>query len=375
MRILVVQTAFLGDVVLTTPLLRELRRVHPQASLWVLTTHTGRRVLGERSPADRLLVLDKGWDRAGRRSCRRVLRQLTRERFDAAVAAHRSVRTGMLVRLSGAPLRVGFARAPGAWAYNQRVVWDAGKHAAERYLDLAGPLGGQPTRADPRPSLAISPAADRRVRKLLRAQRISPQCEILCLAPGSVWATKRWVPEGFAEVLQASRRLGLTPLLIGSPGERELCEQVNALAGEPAPVLAGQTGVRELIALLARARVLVGNDSGPAHVASAVGTPVVSIFGSTAPAMGYAAFGPRTRVVEHPSLACRPCGRHGAHVCPQGHFRCMREIRPAAVIDRLTELLSATRADRRAQGAAAPDGRRLFASGRIGHPPAVVVPG
>jgi len=142
-------------------------------------------------------------------------------------------------------------------------------------------------------------------------------------------------------VLDASRSLGLTPVLIGSPGERELCEQVNATTAEPAPVLAGKTGIRELIALLARSRALVGNDSGPAHVASAVGTPVVSIFGSTAPAMGYAAFGSRTRVVEHPSLACRPCGRHGAHGCPLGHFRCMRELASSAVIDRLSELLRA----------------------------------
>ncbi len=380
MRILIVQTAFLGDIVLTTPLLRELRRVHPGASLWVLTTETGRRVLADRSGADHLLVLDKRWNGSGVRSCGRLLRQLIREPFDAAVAAHRSIRTGMLVRLSGAPLRVGFARAPGAWAYNQRVVWDPEKHAAQRYLDLAGPLGGEPARADPRPELAISPAADRRVGELLRAHRIPSEREILCLAPGSVWATKRWVPEGFAEVLHASRRLGLTPVLIGSPGERELCERVNALtAGEPAPVLAGHTGVRELIALLARARVLVGNDSGPAHVAAAVGTPVVTIFGSTAPALGYAAFGAHTRVVEHPSLACRPCGSHGAHRCPLGHLRCMREVRPSAVLDRLSELLSATRPDRRpadvVTSGAGGNGRRLAETGRIGQRPPVVVPG
>ena len=227
--------------------------------------------------------------------------------------------------------------------------------------------------------LAISPAAHRRMRKLLRAQGIPPGREILCLAPGSVWATKRWVPEGFAAVIDASRSLGLTPVLIGSPGERELCEQVNATTAEPAPVLAGKTGIRELIALLARSRVLVGNDSGPAHVASAVGTPVVSIFGSTAPAMGYAAFGSRARVVEHPSLACRPCGRHGAHDCPLGHFRCMTEVRPSAVIERLRELLNATRPDRRLAEGVAPgvrrNGRRLSGSGRIGQRPAVVVPG
>lgn len=342
MRILVVQTAFLGDIVLTTPLLRELRRVHPGASLSVVTTEIGARLLTEGLDADHLFVLDKRWNRSGTDSCRELLRRLRREPFDAAVAAHRSLRTGIIVRLCGAPLRVGFAGAPGAWAYNRRVAWDADKHAVRRYLDLTAPLGGLPAEADPRPALAVSPAADRRVGEMLRRQHIVPGRDIVCIAPGSAWATKRWVPEGFAALLDASRRLGLTPVLIGSAGERELCRAVNALAQEPAPVLAGETGVRELIALLARARALVGNDSGPAHVASAVGTPVVTIFGPTAPANGYAAFGSGTRFVEHPSLACRPCGRHGARLCPLGHFRCMREIRPSAVIDRLSELLSAS---------------------------------
>jgi heptosyltransferase-2 len=100
--------------------------------------------------------------------------------------------------------------------------------------------------------------------------------------------------------------------------------------------------VPELVALLARARMVVSNDSGAAHVASAVGTPVVSVFGSTVPGSGYAAYGPRARTVERADLACRPCGRHGFPACPLGHFRCMREVPAAQVIARLDELLVAT---------------------------------
>jgi heptosyltransferase-2 len=339
-RILIVQTAFLGDTVLPTPLLRELRRARPRAELWLLTTETGRLALEASGHVDRWLVLDKRWGRAGRRSWGGVLRGLLGGGFAAAVAAHRSVRTGVLLRLSGARLRVGFAGAPGAWAYNRRIRWDAGRHAVHRYLELARPLGGDPEGADPQPALAVDPAASSRVDALLARCGIDRADDVLCVAPGSVWPTKRWLPEGFARVVEEARGRGLAPVLLGSPEERSLCERVAALA--PAPVLAGSTTVVDLVALVGRARLLVGNDSGAAHVASAVGTPVVSVFGSTVPGHGYAAYGPGTRVVEQRGLACRPCGRHGARACPLGHFACMSMLRPERVLEEIDGILAAT---------------------------------
>jgi len=339
-RILIVQTAFLGDVVLTTPLLRELRRARPNASLTLLTTATGRSVLDGLPSVDRWLVLDKRWDRDGCRSSRGVLRELMGTDFDAAVAAHRSVRTGVLLRLSGARLRVGFTGAPGAWAYNSRVAWDPAKHAAQRYLELSGALGGEPRRADPQPRLTVDPAAAARAERMALEHGVGAHDNLICVAPGSVWPTKRWLPEGYARVVAAAPHRGLVPVLVGSPEELELCRRVAALA--PAPVLAGETSIPELVALLARARIVVGNDSGAAHVASAVGTPVVSVFGSTVPGLGYAAFGPLTRVVERAGLDCRPCGRHGARSCPLGHFRCMTEVTADRVLARVDELLAVT---------------------------------
>jgi heptosyltransferase-2 len=370
-RILVVQTAFLGDVVLTVPLLQELRRAQPEARVTLLTTATGHDLLSGSPYVDRCLVLDKRWDREGRRSCRILRRELTRERYDAAVAAHRSVRTGVIVRLSGARLRVGFAGAPGAWAYNRRIRWDADKHAVRRYLELSGVLGGTPEAADPRPRLSIDPVAAERAEALLFAHGIRANDGLLCVAPGSVWPTKRWLPEGFARVVAAAPRRGLVPVLIGSPDERELCRRVAALA--PAPVLAGETSIPDVVALLARARMVVANDSGAAHVASAVDTPVVSVFGSTAPQTGYTAFGRNTRVVQHPNLPCRPCGRHGSRSCPAGHFRCMTEVRAAWVLDQIDELLAAT--DRPARKPALPmvargrEARRAAVQPRVGVAP------
>ena len=324
MRLLVVQTAHLGDVVLTTPLLCELRRAQPWATLDVLTTRLGAEVLdGHPAVGDRLVVDKRG--RSWLRSLAHWSRELPRRRYDAVVAAHRSARSGILVRLTGAELRVGFARAGGAWAYTARVRRDENVHAAQRYLELAVPLGGVPASADAIPRLHPTPGARNRVDRLLEAEGIDRAAKIACVAPGSVWPTKRWPAERYSEIVRRLSANGPRPVLVGAPSETALCQEVARIAGG-ALVLAGRTTAADLVALADRAEVLVCNDSGPGHVAAAVGTPVVAVFGPTSPAAGLVPLGANVRIVEHPSLACRPCGRHGARRCPAEHFRCMLEL-------------------------------------------------
>jgi len=336
--LLVVQTAFLGDVVLTTPLLAALRRAHPDRPLHVVATPLGVSVLEGHPAIDVLHVYDKRGADRGMGGLLRLLARLRRQRFGIAVAAQRSARTGFLVRGSGAPVRVGFASSPGAWALTERVPWHADRHAVHRYLALAGPAGGDPN-ADARPSLQVLPRAAAVVADALAQDGVPAEAALLAIAPGSTWGTKRWTPEGFAAVVTAAPERGLHPVLVGSPDERALCEQVGTLAGGGIPNLAGRTRPPELTALLARSRALVTNDSGPAHVASAVGTPVVAVFGPTVTSFGYTPFGAANRIVEREGLSCRPCSSHGPQVCPLGHHRCMREISARQVLASLDEIL------------------------------------
>jgi len=340
-QVLVVQTAFLGDIVLTTPLLREIKRVDPTSGLTVLTTPLGRAILAGHPCVDTLVVHDKKGPDGGPLGVGRALLSLRRQRFDVAIAAQRSSRTGLLVRGSGAPRRVGFEGAAGRWAYTDRVSWDGARHAVHRYLALAGPLGGDPGRADPQPSIPVGDAARAKVDALLEAAGIGADEPVLAVSPGSIWGTKRWTPHGFAEVVRAAPRLGVAPVLVGAPDESALCREIAVRAGGRVPVLAGVTGIPELAATLARARALVVGDSGPGHIASAVGTPVVAIFGPTIPAFGYTPFGAANRIVEHAAMPCRPCDRHGPQVCPLGHHHCMTEIPAERVIDVLADVLAA----------------------------------
>ncbi len=331
-RILVVQTAFLGDVVLTTPLLRELRRAHPEARISTLTTPLGAEALEGSPYVDDRLVFDKAAADRGLLGTWRVGRRLAAHGFDLAIVAHRSIRSGVLAKLSGARERIGFEGAPGAWAYTKRIPWRADRHAVHRYLSLSPRRDAQD--ADPRPELPVLEAAHEAALALLRDAGVGPDDAILAIAPGAAWRTKRWTQQGFADVARSARSLGMTPILLGSAREARLCEDIasGAAAGH---VLAGRTPIPVLAALLARSRVLVSNDSGTGHVAAAVGTPVVTIFGPTVPAFGYTPYGTAHRIVEHAGLDCRPCHAHGPDACPLGHHRCMTDLPVAKVLEQI----------------------------------------
>src|SRR5262249_45821102 len=148
--------------------------------------------------------------------------------------------------------------------------------------------------------------------------------------------------EGFADVLRALRAEGTRAVVLGAPAERPLAEEVVRLAGGAATVLAGQTDLATLVAVIDRLAVLVANDSAPMHVARAGGVPVVAVFCATTPSLGYGPWGERTRVVEV-DLACRPCARHGGPRCPRGTDDCQRLVRPESVLAAARALLASPR--------------------------------
>ena len=143
----------------------------------------------------------------------------------------------------------------------------------------------------------------------------------VAVAPGSIWGTKRW--PGYPALAAA---LDLPVVAIGGPDDAALAQAVVAAAPGRAHNAAGALSLRGSAALIERAQVLVTNDSAPLHLAAAVGTRAVAIFGPTVPAFGFGPRGPRDVVVEHPALPCRPCSHHGPMTCPLGHHRCMREL-------------------------------------------------
>ena len=332
--LLVVQTSFLGDVVLTTPLISALRQQVRPRRLAVLVRPEAAPLLAGHPDVDEVLVDDKRGRDRGAFGLLRVARRLRSAHFDVAVSPHRSLRTALLLTAARIPRRVGFRESRGAALYHVRLPRDRRRHDVERNLALMAPFGGPP--AIPYLHLAVSSEAAARADALLPAGN-GP---LIGLAPGSVWATKRWTPAGYAAVAARFVREGARCLLLGGPDDVGLAEEIRSQAGEGVTLLAGRTDLATLVAVIDRLALLIANDSAPMHVACARSVPVVAVFCATTPALGYGPWGQRAAVVEA-DLACRPCGRHGGRRCPRRTEDCMRLVSPERVLAAAREVLGA----------------------------------
>jgi heptosyltransferase II len=329
---LVIQTSFLGDTVLTTPLLAQLANRGP---VDVVTTPASAALLANHPAVRAVIVYDKRGGDRGIRGLLRLARRLRASRYDIALLAQGSWRSAMLALLAGIPSRIGFTSSTGRWLYTKRVPYRDDLHHAARLLMLARPNGREPLPEELRPTLAPGDAERSAVDALLAQHAVQPGQPLVALAPGSVWATKRWpyYPE-LAKLLASRARL----VVIGSGADATFAQAI--LAAEPSAIDA--TGRLSLLAsaeLIGRCGVVVTNDSAPLHLASAMGTPTVAIFGPTVPGFGFGPLSPRASVVGRDTLPCRPCDRHGPQRCPLGHHRCMRDILPALVAERALTLL------------------------------------
>lgn len=314
---LVLQTSFLGDTVLTTPLIARLAERGP---VDVLVTPASAGLL-ENHPAIReTIVYDKrGRDRSVA-GFARLARALRAKRYDAIYLAQGSARSGALALAARVPRRVGFETSAGRAFYTVRVPTPPGMHHAEKLFTLGSAGGGRPySRQDLRPRLYPGARERAAVDDLVGSR--TDGLPMVAFAPGSVWATKRWPHyPALARLLAGRMRI----IVIGGTDDRTLARDIAAAGGGDNVVDA--TGRFTLLAsaeLIGRMRVIVSNDSAPLHLASAMGTPTVAIFGPTVPAFGFGPLAERSAIVEDDVLACRPCDRHGPRRCPLGHWKCM----------------------------------------------------
>jgi len=346
-RILIAQTSFLGDVVLTTALARLIADANPRDELWWLVRPDAAPLLAVTAGADRVLTLDKRGRDRGFKALRAAAERLRRLDFEIAIGVQRSLRTALLLALARVPLRVGFARSPGALLYH-RTVRRAGAHARDRLLALATALGIPLPDPAPLPSLAVDPAARAAAERLLVAAGVARGSRFIVVAPGSAWPTKEWPVESFAVLAaELAMRSGERVVVVGTAGDRErarailasvaACGAAPEAAAAAAIDLTGRTSTAELVAVIAQASLVVANDSAPAHLAAALGRPTVALFGPTVPAQGFAPLGPRVRIAER-RLACRPCSRHGGQACPIDTHACLAGLRPAAVLAQVEAL-------------------------------------
>jgi heptosyltransferase-2 len=328
----VIQTSFLGDTILTTALLAQLAHRGP---VDVVTTPAAASVLTGHPAVRSVIVYDKRGAHAGVFGLTTLAARLRATAYDAAYLAQGSLRSATLAFLARIPERIGFATSAGSLLYTTRVAYREDLHHAARLVLLSRPNGREPTIEETRPSLTPGPAERELVDDLLRRDDVAAGERLIALAPGSVWATKRWpYYKELAQELAGSGRI----VVVGSQDDATLALDIRTAV----PNAVDATGILPLLGsaeLIGRCAVIVTNDSSPLHLASAMGTPTVAIFGPTVPDFGFGPLAPSSVVVGHETLACRPCHRHGPRRCPLGHFRCMRELTADVVAARARTLI------------------------------------
>ncbi len=359
-RIAVWNTAFLGDAVLTLPVLQALRLHFPGAEIDFYVRGGLKELFAFHPAAARVFSVEKrGRGLAAKVSQFALARDIARRGYDLWIGAHASLRSGLMAGASGAAVRVGYTEAvlSSLW-YTHRVSrrFDS-REEIERLLGLLEPLRITPASAWP--EIALAPEAKVDAEAFFSRLR-GP---VLGLHPGSVWGTKRWPARSFAEVGARALLAGATVLLFAGPGEEavaaETAARVRELAAggelsgtrdpggelsgtrDPGGVengaplsrlhdLSGALSLPRLAAYLGRLSCYLTNDSGPMHLAWAQRVPVTAVFGPTVRKLGFFPRGEGTTVFEA-KVPCRPCGLHGPQTCPLGHHECMTRVPPEAV--------------------------------------------
>jgi heptosyltransferase-2 len=338
-RCLVIQTAFLGDAILTVPLLSLLKRDHRITELVAVAAPPGAGFLVGQRVADRVIDYDKRGADAGTGGMARVIREIRKHSPDVALVPHRSFRSALIPLAARVPRRVGFDVSGGASLLTERVPYRRGDHEIDRVAALVGPLGIEPPRGRVPFGLRVPDGEADALADALSKLGIVPGRPRVVVAPGSRWATKRWLPERFAlAARRLSDELGADALVVGSEADANEGAVVARDAGAAAHDLTGALPVGQLLALTAGAALVLSNDSAVTHIAAGLGVPVVTVFGPTVPAQGFSPYTDLARVVEA-ELDCRPCGRHGSDDCPLGTLECMELVSVDDVVSAALELL------------------------------------
>ena len=334
-KFLIIRFSSIGDVILTTPLIRCLRTAFPDAQIDFLVKKEFANVLEGNPYINNIIVFDKS---QGRRELRQIRMLVQFSRYSMILDVQKNIRSIM----------IGVGSRTGVAGFSKKLlardllirfkinIYKQVKPVFLRYFEAAESLGIQ---YDGKGTEVFPPQDDTlKVDEILVRNSITTARPILVIAPGAQWENKRWTTDGFASAADAfAAKTNAQCVLIGGPGDIETCNQVQKLMRTPALNLAGQLSLMGSASLLGKASMVYTNDTGMLHMAQAMKAPVVAIFGPTTRELGFFPLPEKSRVAEI-DISCRPCTQKGLHSCPKKHFRCMNDLKPEIVSNLAWEL-------------------------------------
>ena len=336
MNILIIHTAFIGDIVLSTALVSKVKEKYPDSDVYYLTTPLGKEILKNNPKIKEIIVYDKKGKDKGFGAFISFVRKIRKLKIDVCLTPHRYLRSSILSFLSGASIRVGYDIASLSFVYNKKIKYDKTKHEVEKLLSF---VDDSPKRFE----LEMYPSEKDKIKIDTILKNFFQNKKIILIAPGSKWFTKRWPEEYFKTLIQnLVKRDDLLIVITGGKEEKEIELNLDSKVLD----LRGEISLLELAELTKRAILVVSNDSAPIHITSAFpNTRIVGIFGPTVKEFGFFPWSENRKVFEINGLYCRPCAIHGGNFCPEKHFRCMREITPDLIENEIYNYIDKVKAD------------------------------
>ena len=319
MNILIIHTAFIGDIVLSTALVSKVKEKYPDSDIYYLTIPLGKEILKNNPKIKEVIIYDKRGKDKGFGAFISFVRKIRKLKIDICLTPHRYLRSSVLSLLSGAKIRVGYDIANLSFVFNKKIKYDKTKHEVEKLLSFVDD-------DNKRFELEMYPSEKDKLKIDTLVKNLSENKKIILIAPGSKWFTKKWPEEYFKILIQnLAKRDDLLIIITGGKEEKEIELDLDSKVLD----LRGEISLLELAELTKRASLVVSNDSAPIHITSAFpNTRIIGIFGPTVKEFGFFPWSKNSKVFEIDGLYCRPCAIHGGNSCPEKHFRCMKEITP-----------------------------------------------
>lgn len=335
--IAVIQTAFIGDIILSLYMVQHLRFIHPTAKITFVTTPVGASVAASTSCVDEVIVYDKRNIHRGYKGIRFMAEELKSNGIDCILSLHRSFRTTLLSFFSDVTYSVGFNKAALSFLYTRTAKYLKYKHETERNIELLKIFPDYIHNENIHPECIFKDKDVAELESILTKEGIDLRKKTAVLAPGSVWATKRWTPEGFRNLLQMLCDEGYQTVLTGGSEDAELCREI--IKNTNGKSLAGMTTLVQSMYFISKSALIVTNDSAPTHMADLVKTPVLTIYGPTSPIFGFAPRGEKSSYIYPDKLKCSPCRIHGSDKCPTGTHECMKKLSAEYVFSELKKII------------------------------------
>lgn len=334
-RILIIQTAFLGDAILTLPMIQKIKEIYPVSLIDVVSIPQTKEVFENSPYVYKVYSYDKKGNQRSILSLIKFALTLKKNNYTRIYSPHRSFRTSLLVYLLDNVNSFGFDTASLNFVYENKIKYDNKIHEVARNLKLLG-LSIDKENWKVLPELKISQEVKQKIQNLLK----NINNPLVAIAPGSVWQTKKYPEEYFETISNYLVKENYFVVFIGGQSDYELCNRLSSKINEDSLSFAGNLSITESVELLRNCNLLISNDSAPTHLGMVANIPVLTIYCSTIPGFGFFPYNEYSFSISFDGLECKPCGIHGRKSCPIKTFDCGYKLLPDKVIEKIEEVLN-----------------------------------